>query len=260
MRLPLAVRRVLDPVTERIPVPIVGGPNAGRWWTLASAGSGYVTGTRAAHQMRVLGALMREGDVAWDVGAHHGYVTLMAARRVGAAGSVHAFEPSNANRRILDRHVRMNRCQNVVVHSCALGAKDGEASFGGGTTSKMHALGQGDEIVRVRRAEGYAAEQKCRAPTFLKVDVEGAEADFLDGVGALLPSNARLAIAIHHSEAHDRCGAWLTAHGFTVMPSRELTAMNRDKWRGDPDLFAVGPQGGADDVRRALGTLGVVDA
>jgi FkbM family methyltransferase len=259
MRTPPWVRKVIDPLTERIPVPIVSGRNAGRWWTLASAGSGYASGRRAAQQMEVLVALMRDGDVVWDVGAHHGYVSLMASRRVGPNGSVHAFEPSEQNRRILDRHLKMNDCRNTTTHSCALGAVAGESRFGGGDTSKMKSLGQGDEVVMVRRADAMCAEKSCATPSFLKVDVEGAEADFLEGCGTALPPHARLAIAMHNAEADGRCVAWLSARGYTLMPSIGLAQARATKWRGDPDLYAVGSSGGADDVRRELTRLGEIE-
>jgi FkbM family methyltransferase len=258
MRTPPWVRKVFDPLTERIPVPIVSGRNAGRWWTLASAGSGYASGRRAAQQMEVLASLIRDGDCVWDVGAHHGYVTLMASRRVGPNGAVHAFEPSAANRRILERHLRMNDCANARTHSCALGAAAGESRFGGGDTSKMHALGQGSETVTVRRADAVAADASCAAPSFLKVDVEGAEADFLEGCGNALPPHARLVIAMHNAEADRRCVAWLGARGFTLIPSTALLKARESNWRGDPDLYAVAPGGGADDVRRTLQRLGEI--
>lgn len=256
MQLPSIVRRTFDPVTERIPVPIIGGQNAGRWWGLASAGSGYASGRRAAKQMDLLAALIRSGDVVWDVGAHHGYVSLMAERRVGANGAVHAFEPSAANHRILTRHLRWNRCANTSAHAIALGRSESEMRFGGGLTSKMHALGQGEETVQVRRADSMLANGRCRLPTFLKVDVEGAEGEFLEGCGTMLPPNARLVIAVHSADADRTCEAWVAAHDFTAIPSNELVearaAAHTGRWRGDPDLYLVGPAGDVAAVRQLL--------
>lgn len=252
MKLPAPVRRVLDPLSERIPVPIISGVNVGRWWALASAGSGYASGTRARAQMHILQALLRRGDVAWDVGAHHGYVSLMASRRAGREGSVHAFEPSQLNGRILSRHLRWNGCENATVHALALGDSDGYASFGGGDTSKMHALGQGDERVRVRTGAAMIREGLCAAPTFLKVDVEGAEAGFLAGLGDELPRHARLVIAMHSAQADRDCTAWLTARGFVLRPSRALEASRDGTWRSDPDLYAFGPTADTDGAMQHM--------
>src|SRR4029079_19360545 len=97
VRTPRLIRRATDPLFRRVPVPILGGANRGRWWCLASAGGQSGSGRRAGDQMRTLSVLIHTGAVVWDVGAHHGYYTLLASRSVGPAGQVHAFEPSAKN-------------------------------------------------------------------------------------------------------------------------------------------------------------------
>ena len=245
MRVPHAVRRVTDPLLGRLRVPVLSGVNRGRWWSVTSAGSGYASGRRAGRQMELLVGLLRPGDVVWDVGAHHGFVTLAAARRVGPAGVVHAFEPSARNRASLRRHVRWNTDRqggdNVVVHPFALGDHDGEACFGGSGTSKMYALGGGAETVAVRRADTLVARGVCPPPTFMKLDVEGAEGEALVAALPALPRSARLLVAVHGPEADARCTRLLKDAGFTLVPSRALEQCRRGPWRADPDLFCIGP-------------------
>ena len=241
MRVPKSIRRFADPLFERIPVPIVGGVNRGLWWNLASAGSGYASGGRAALQMAYYVSLMKSGDVVWDVGAHHGYVTLCAARQVGATGSVHAFEPSERNRRLLSRHVAWNGFTNVVIHPFALSSYNGEATFGGMDTSKMLHLGGGTEPVEVRTADSLVASGAIPAPAFVKVDVEGAEAELLLGAGELLKKDVRLVIAMHSREVYQQCEALLRTAGNALVESRALTACANSAWPGDPDLYAAGP-------------------
>jgi FkbM family methyltransferase len=233
---------LLDPIAERLPVPIIGGVNRGRWWSLASAGAGYATGRRAALQMDLIRALVDPGDVVWDVGAHHGYVTLCAAARAGDAGRIHAFEPSARNRRILERHVRWNRMSRVGVHAHALSSFEGESMLGGGPTSKSNALGQdGGELVSVRTGASLIASGECRAPSFLKLDVEGEEGAVVEGLGRALPLDARLLIAVHTAEADRRCEELLLPLGFRLLPSTALTACRGGDWNADPDLLCLGP-------------------
>lgn len=241
MRLPRWVRETLRPVASRVPVPIVSGTNRGRWWNLASAGSGYASGRRSREQMQVLESLIERGDCVWDVGAHHGYMTLSAARRVGPEGHVYAFEPGRTNHDVLRRHLRWNDARNTEALAIALGDFDGEAAFGGTGTSKMLALGAGDETVRVRRGDALVRAGICAAPMVMKVDVEGAEAAVLRGMGCCLPARARLLVAIHSAEAHTDCCAALASRDFEVMPSRGLLECLNGTWRGDPDLLALGP-------------------
>ena len=83
MQLPRIVKELTTPLVGRVPVSIAGGPNRGMKWSLASSGNGFRRGTREPERMAFLAALIHPGDVVWDVGAHYGYVALLAARRAG---------------------------------------------------------------------------------------------------------------------------------------------------------------------------------
>ncbi|HUF28288.1 MAG TPA: FkbM family methyltransferase [Gemmatimonadaceae bacterium] len=257
MRLPRPVRRITDLVTRRIPVPIMSGVNRSLLWNLASAGSGHASGRRELTRMRVLDALIRPGDTVWDLGAHQGFVTLLASRRVGPSGTVYAFEPAHENRAVLRRHVRWNRLVNVHVLPFALGSFDGDATFGGGATSRMHALGQGDETVAVRTVSSLVGSG-LPSPNFVKIDVEGAEAEVLAGAMSVLRSDTRLMIAMHSTTAYEACLALLRPAGFVVVESRALVTCRQGEWRGDPDAYFHGTSyAGADEDRRLLHALGL---
>lgn len=248
MRVPQCVRRYTDPLLSRIPVPIVSGVNRGSLWSLVSAGSGYASGRRAKDQMRLLALLLRRGEVVWDIGAHHGFVTLCASRNVGPEGVVHAFEPSASNRAALSRHVRWNRLSNVRLHPFALSNFDGECCFGTTATSRMSSLGCAGESVSVRRGDTLAGQGISPPPTFLKLDVEGAEADAIAGALPMLPRNARMLVAMHGREQDARCTELLVAAGFELVPSRALAAARSGRWRADPDLFCIGPDSDTRDA------------
>lgn len=241
MQIPKFIRRLTDPLIGRISVPILGGVNKGCHWSLASAGGGYLTGRRGAEQMAVIGALLREGDVVWDVGAHHGSVVLFASRRVGPGGQVHAFEPSELNRAFLGRHVRWNRLTNVVIHPYALGSFDGEGSFGGDGSSTSYALNGGEEKVAVRTARSVVASGTAPAPTFAKIDVEEAEGEVLAGAVGVLRPNTRMVISVHSASAYASCVDVLRGAGYDILESRALAAMVAGSWRGDPDMVCFGP-------------------
>lgn len=242
MRISSFVRRLLDPITERVPVPVIGGVNRGRWWNLASAGGGYATGQRAHEQMSILQQLISPGDVVWDVGAHHGCVTLLASARVQAGGWVYAFEPGKQSVRILRRHVRWNRLPNVTVEERALSSYTGVARFGGGVTSKMHALGAGADEVQVVTGKSLVESGAVRTPNFVKIDVEGAEGAVLEGALSVVPSSAVLVVALHSPEADAHCTRQLREKGFALYPSRALEHARSSDWRGDPDLLCVGSE------------------
>jgi FkbM family methyltransferase len=241
MHIPQSIRRLTDPLLERIPVPIMGGVNRGLWWNLANAGAGHVSGRREALRIRCIALLMKPGDVVWDVGANHGYVTLCAARRVGTTGSVHAFEPSEHNRQVLLRHVAWSGFENVVIHPFALSSYNGHATFGGaGSSASLH-LGGGTERVEVRTADSLVTSGAIPAPAFVKVDVEGAESGLLQGAGELLRGTTRLLIAMHSRDLFVQCEAILREAGNSLIESRALSRNVNADWFGDPDLYSAGP-------------------
>lgn len=243
MHLPEIVKAFARPMLRRVAVRIRSGPNAGFRWSLATSGRGYGRGTFEPARMALLEALIRPGDTVWDVGAHKGYVTLFASRRVGLRGKVYAFEPAPENLRFLHQHMTWNAIQNAVVVETALGARDGEARFGGRGSSLTGSLGAGAGRVTVARGASLVARGECAAPTFVKMDVEGAEVGALDGVMDILPGHARLLVATHSTELAETCCARLRARGFVVSESPGIArerAHGRD-WVTDPDLLAIGP-------------------
>src|SRR5688572_4841682 len=139
------LRRILRHVRVRIPE----GPNQGLQWSLATAGRGYGKGTFERSRVQTIASLIRPGDCFWDIGAHKGYVTLLAARRVGKHGRVYAFEPASANLWYLRRHLRWNGGENVTVVPVAVANFDGLSRFGGGSSLALQ-LGKGQEWVTVR--------------------------------------------------------------------------------------------------------------
>ena len=208
--LPRAVKRLTNPVVGRIAVRIASGVNQGLRWSLAAAGSGYGSGKRESTQMQVVWQLLRDDDCVWDVGAHYGYVTMAAARRV-RNGHVHAFEPGNSNYWFLARHIGWNGFTNVTLHNCAIGDMDGRTTFGGGSTSKQHRLGGGDEVVQVKTMRTVMANG-TQPPTFIKMDVEGAEAAILRNGLRDLGRATRLLIAVHSAgvvEVGAGSGGWV---------------------------------------------------
>jgi FkbM family methyltransferase len=62
--------------------------------------------------------------VVLDVGAHVGFVTLLAAH-ANPEAEVHSFEPMPAVFARLERNVALNRRANVVCNACAAGESDG---------------------------------------------------------------------------------------------------------------------------------------
>ena len=69
--------------------------------------------------------ILNKGDVFIDVGAHIGYYTLYAFRKVGKEGAIIAIEPDERNLAILYQNIRTAKAKNVRVFESAAGSEDG---------------------------------------------------------------------------------------------------------------------------------------
>lgn len=134
-------------------------------------------------------------DVAFDVGAHVGVWSLLAARRNPAA-RIHAFEPSPATVQRLSHHVRLNGASKIVVNPVAVGAEPGLQPFfavplqnTGASSFYARRPDQTATSVPVVTLDAYVARERLERVDVIKVDVEGAEMLVFEGARRLLASD-----------------------------------------------------------------------
>ena len=159
----------------------------------------FVDGSRRWDPIMALSrTLIETGDTVLDVGANVGVWLLGAARRAGATGSVHAFEPMPENLARLRTHLALNGLDFVRVDSRVLADEAGEVSFfpsrtnNSGLGSLAPQGGVGDAMkVMATTLELYCQERGITRVDFLKIDVEGAELlVFRGGAGILAAADA----------------------------------------------------------------------
>lgn len=165
-----------------------------------------------------------EGGVAVDAGAFIGRHALAYARAVGARGRVVAVEPLEANFRLLEENVRLNGYGQVTCVKCALGRDRREVWLTyereTSTASVVRDLPHRQRVVQ-RSLDDLLQELGTGAIDVLKIDVEGAELEVLEGSVRTLAASpqARLVIEVHGPlDAAGGCPveAWLTARGYQV--------------------------------------------
>ena len=101
--------RTILPTKTRIWSRINAGPGKGLWIRLDPRFEmDYVRGVYEEVVERTLPQKLRPGSVFYDVGAHIGLLSLVAARLVGTHGTVFAFEADPANAARVDEHARRN--------------------------------------------------------------------------------------------------------------------------------------------------------
>ncbi len=74
-------------------------------------------------ETKLLDVLLMPGDVFVDVGAHMGWFSTIAAKIVGDAGKVIAFEPNDRGYLLLKKNLAKNECTNVIAEHMAVSDK-----------------------------------------------------------------------------------------------------------------------------------------
>lgn len=212
--------------------------------------------------------LLDEGDRVIDAGANIGYMTLLFAGKVGRRGLVHSFEPHPAVHRALEANVNRNSTRGdlaVEVHRTALGANAGEATLfesdyfaiNFGTASIANVPNAADaerstrHTVTVERLDDLFRTESF---ALLKVDVEGFEAEVLEGAKELLGSGrVRDVIYEDHTLGDSGLAATLSSHGYTVyaighsafgpalLPAAEASQAIDSSWESASFLATRGP-------------------
>jgi FkbM family methyltransferase len=189
--------------------------------------------------VRVLTALLREGDHSIDVGSHIGLTVLPAARKVGASGRVLAFEPMARVAGLLKQSIALNFvADRVTLHQCAAGDVEGKARIHVspilGESSLLDLPGSNTtEEIDIRTVDSLVTPGQ--AIRLAKIDAEGFEPQVWKGMRRVVDDNPALAVIVEFGPVHlARAGLevddWLrqfTALGFTPMEIDEVTGVVR---------------------------------
>lgn len=181
---PLA-RRLLRKVPR-----IASGPGKGLRFDAWRAAAGFVSGDYEVPVQEAVASLLREGDVFYDIGANVGFFSVLGGRLVGQGGAVYAFEPVPANAAMVERNARLNRLQNVEVLRIAVSHQAGRselylAHYAGGAALKSAGVPPdlaGSIVVDTSPIDDLVKRRRIRPPDVVKIDVEGAEKDVLQGM------------------------------------------------------------------------------
>jgi len=128
-------------------------------------------------------AAAHPGAVALDVGANVGAYTLLLGQWVRPGGRVFAFEPAPEAYGGLTAHVRLNGLgDGVTCVRAAVSSSTGTATL---TVDGLSGANRLDASATGERVETVTLDDFCRRegvrPSFIKIDVEGAELDVLRG-------------------------------------------------------------------------------
>lgn len=184
---------------------------------------------------------LKPGHVFFDVGAHHGWVSMWTLPLVGKEGAVYSFEPSPANLSILEWHRNINNFSQWTIVPKAVSDEDaverrfflidsGDSPMNSLTTGVPGTpLMEGRDIGKINiqtiTLDTFCKEVGVR-PNLVKIDVEGAELLVLRGAGRLLgESYPTIILAVHPywlptGQSPAQIAELLSANGYTVFDSK----------------------------------------
>ena len=218
--------RPLEAVLLRGELAVLGGMGAR---TRLSAASFAPWGAQAyavltgTHEIQVQEALRRSagrGDVVWDVGANIGSFSLLAARVVGPAGRVVAIEPEAGCAAAIRSSAARNGMDWLEVRAVAATDRTRDVELivvEDSLWTRLESVGEHHLATDRRVVRGCALDDLDAAPpSFVKIDVEGAELDVVAGMRRLLAEVRPVVVCEMHGLNGEFCAA-MDAAGYDAV-------------------------------------------
>jgi len=197
----------------------------------------YPKGNTDIQMMKDISNMKSTGKTIFDVGTFIGASALVFSKFVGEKGRVIGFEPNsfNRNRCFLNFSHNPSLAENIFIYPYALGKDNidekmvlsSEIDMGYSSTSRLKGshstlqdskLPSGFEevVVEVKTLDTFVKESE-EIPEIIKVDIEGAEYDFLLGaLETLRKYKPIFYIEIHSEYCAIRCFEILKSEGYSV--------------------------------------------
>lgn len=169
----------------------------------------------------------KPGDAVIDCGANIGAHTMALSSLVGPSGAVMAIEPQRPMFQVMCANAILNGYLNVYPVHAAVGKEPGLKTFVEPDYAKPNSFGGYETTRRAETIAGARTRIECldalwcevlnnRPVGFIKIDVEGSEADAINGAEILLAR--KRPVLYVENDRHDRSAEVikaLRAHAYT---------------------------------------------
>jgi FkbM family methyltransferase len=179
---------------------------------------------RYTHERKVVQLLLSlKGDIFVDVGAHIGYYPLLLRHNFT---SILAIEPHPQTYQQLGRNIAMEGAENIRAIRVAVSDKvqEGVPLFLG-EYSWLHSFEKqqpGAAYVLVDTTTLSKLISKFPRVDLVKIDVEGAEWEVLEGAKSAISKIERWLVELHDIQRKEELEGWLRNHGYTTRWVDEL--------------------------------------
>lgn len=209
------------------PFKIISGPLKGLYIYLSPRhGFGKVLGHYEDKLSELIKLKVKSGTTCIDVGSHVGYFTLLFRKMVGTKGYVYSVDPVEENIVLIDKTVKKNGFSNIKILKLALGEVDGVKKA---YHSSGHSIGMlADNVIsiskglketkfQVKRLDTVVREENIKNLDYIKVDIEGAEYNFLlGGKDTIKKHKPVIFMEVHSKEIFKKVYKFLTDYGYRI--------------------------------------------
>ncbi len=156
-----------------------------------------------------------------DVGANIGKYTVMMSKSLGGKGKIISIEPHPENFKTLEKNMDLNNCSNAVALNLACWSKKTDLKLfshedqpllaSAVKTSKNYITTKADTL------DNILDNLNIRKVDLVKIDVEGAERQVLEGMKNILKSGkAKIIFEAWNQEYVDACRKVLEKYGYKI--------------------------------------------
>ncbi len=230
----MKIKHYLKVLLSSVYITVRSGPLKGRKW-IATTGIRFVKGDHEPYKTKAFTDNYKAGDTLFDIGAHVGYISAIAAVIGQGKGKIIAFEPRPMNAMFFRKHMHINRFDNVTLYEAAVGETDGEVLFDTGQGSATgHVSETGNISVKQISAGRMVINGEIPPPHFIKIDVEGGEKAVLKDLNEVISSfRPKLLVATHNIDCRKFVEDFLNNKNYS------FEILNPGSTRGDTEIMAI---------------------
>lgn len=152
--------------------------------------------------------IVRPGMLVFDIGANIGDYSILLSKLVGTSGKVYSFEPASATFQKLRERIIKSKSQNIYPFQKAVYSENTKIEFNEfpdeysvwnsiGKPQMLNPEGSGEyvpiiktETIEAIALDSFSQQHSITSIDYLKLDVEGAESDALQGASDLLKTKS----------------------------------------------------------------------
>ncbi|MCD5397250.1 MAG: FkbM family methyltransferase [Candidatus Pacebacteria bacterium] len=167
--------------------------------------------------------ILSSGDIFFDIGGNAGYFSVIASPIVGPAGSVHYFEPNPKLCALFKRSLEKNEISNVKIVPKAVMSNNGKVKFLSMKDSGLSRIVIDPKVIKnnqknkLTTVPSITIDDYCQlnmdtkdCPKLIKIDVEGAELNVLQGAKQTLKRHQPIIFAEIQNITLNKFGATAT--------------------------------------------------